>query len=200
MIKFGFLTHECSPCLFVKRSGAEIAIIGIYVDDIVMIRTDAAVAAAMAVLKAEFKVKDLGVLFFCLGLLVRQVSSGIILHQTNYTSKVLKRFNMYGVMKATKTPMVLRSLKPESDIFGPRRDRETVLSEKYPYKEAIGALLYLANCSRPDIAFTVSVLARYSSEPAKRHWTGVKQLLRYLADSTSYGTRGERVPSVSRTW
>ena len=59
LIKCGFSTHECSPCLFIKRNNAEIAIIGIYVDDIVMVGTDAAVAAAMAALKAEFKVKYL---------------------------------------------------------------------------------------------------------------------------------------------
>jgi hypothetical protein len=182
----------------VKRSGAEIAIIGIYVDDIVMIGTDAAVAATMTTLKAEFKVKDLGILSFCLGLQVSQTSSGILLHQTNYTSKVLRRFNMHGVMKTTKTPMMVRSLKPESDVFGPRRDRESILGDKYPYKEAIGALLYLANCSRPDISFAVSVLARYSSEPTQRHWTGVKQLLRYLADTTSYGLQYQRGTSAKQ--
>lgn len=187
LIKCGFRTHECSPCLFIKRSGAEIAIIGIYVDDIVMVGTDAAVAAAMTALKAEFKVKDLGILSFCLGLQVSQISSGIILHQANYIMKVLRRFNMREVSRATQTPMVVRNLKPEADVYGPRRGSEGVLGEKYPYKEAIGALLYLANCTRPDIAFAVSVLARYSSEPTKRHWSGIKQVLRYLARTRDYG-------------
>lgn len=187
LIKCGFRTHDCCPCLFVKRSGAEIAIIGIYVDDIVMVGTDAAVAAAMTALKTEFKVKDMGLLSYCLGLQVSQTSTGVMLHQSNYIEKMLKRFNMREVSKATKTPMVVRSLRPESDIFGPRRGSERVLDEKYPYKEAIGALLYLANCSRPDIAFAISVLARYSSEPTMRHWSGVKHLLRYLACTRQYG-------------
>ena len=94
---------------------------------------------------------------------------------------------MREVSRATKTPMAVRTLKPESDIYGPRRGREEVLGDKYPYKPAIGALLYLANCSRPDIAFAVSVLARYASEPTKRHWSGIKQLLRYLAKTMDYG-------------
>jgi hypothetical protein len=183
--------------LFVKRSGAKIAIIGIYVDDIVMVGTDTAIQAAMAALKSKFKVKDLGVLSFCLGLQVNQISTGIVLHQATYISKVLTRFNMGDVTKTTKTPMVVRSLRPESDIFGPRRGSERVLDEKYPYKEAIGALLYLANCSRPDIAFAISVLARYTSEPTKRHWSGAKHVMRYLARTRDYGLlyrRGTKVP------
>jgi hypothetical protein len=104
LIKCGFDTHECSPCIFVKRSDAEVAIIGIYVDDIVMVGTDAAVEAAMAALKTEFKVKDLGYLSFCLGLQVKQIPSGIILHQANYVGKVLTRFNMEQVSKTQKTP------------------------------------------------------------------------------------------------
>jgi hypothetical protein len=195
LVKCGFKTNESSPCLFIKRNEAEIAIIGIYVDDIVMVGSDAAVAAAMAALKAKFKVKDLGMLSFCLGLQVSQTPKGVLLHQASYIKKVLKRFNMGEILRATKTPMVVRNLRPESDVFGPRRGSEKVLDEKYPYKEAIGALLYLANCSRPDIAFAVSVLARSTKEPTKRHWTGMKQVMRYLARTQDYGLlyqRGER--------
>jgi hypothetical protein len=198
LIKCGFKTDESSPCLFIKRNNAEIAIIGIYVDDIVMVGTDAAVAAAMAALKAKFKVKDLGMMSFCLGLQVSQTPNGVLLHQASYIKKVLKKFNMGEVLHATKTPMVVRSLRPESDMFGPRRGSEKVLEDQYPYKEAIGALLYLANCSRPDIAFAVSVLARASNEPTKRHWAGIKQVLRYLARTQDYGLLYQRGDNSGR--
>jgi hypothetical protein len=187
LVKCGFQTHDSSPCLFAKRSGAEVAIIGIYVDDIVMVGTDAAIEAAMTALKANFKVKDLGMIAFCLGVQVRQIPTGIVLYQANYIAKLLERFSMRQATRAARTPMVVRNLKPESDVYGPRHGSEEVLSEKYPFREAIGGLMYLANCSRPDIAFAVSVLARYSSEPTKRHWSGVKQVLRYLAKTKNYG-------------
>ncbi|DAZ97426.1 TPA: hypothetical protein N0F65_009877 [Lagenidium giganteum] len=45
---------------------------------------------------------------------------------------------------------------------------------------AIGALMYLANCTRPDIAFATNLLVRFNHKPTKRHWTGVKQISRYL--------------------
>ncbi|XP_049391702.1 secreted RxLR effector protein 161-like [Solanum stenotomum] len=51
---------------------------------------------------------------------------------------------------------------------------------KYLIFSAIGALMYLTNATRPDIAFSVNLLARYSSSPTRRHWNGVKHILRYL--------------------
>jgi hypothetical protein len=47
--------------------------------------------------------------------------------------------------------------------------------------------MYLANCTRPDIAFSVNLLARYSFAPTRRHWNGVKHVLRYLRGTTNMG-------------
>ena len=49
-----------------------------------------------------------------------------------------------------------------------------------PYLSAVGSLMYLATCTRPDIAFTVSVLARFNANPGRAHWQAVKHLFRYL--------------------
>ena len=58
-------------------------------------------------------------------------------------------------------------------------DEET-LDPEVPYLIAIGALMYLANYTQPDIAFAVNLLSRYSSTPTRRHWNGIKHILRYL--------------------
>ena len=47
--------------------------------------------------------------------------------------------------------------------------------------------MYLANTTRPDIAFAVNLLARYSSAPTRRHWNGIKHILRYLKGTTDMG-------------
>ena len=86
-----------------------------------------------------------------------------------------------------KTPMVVRSLDKEKDIFQPREEREEILGSEYPYLSLIGALMYLANSTRPDIAFAVNLLARHSAAPTKRHWTGAKQILRYLNGTKDLG-------------
>ena len=63
----------------------------------------------------------------------------------------------------------------------------------------IGALMYLANCDRPDIAFAVNLLARYSSEPTKIHWKGINHIFRYLRGTTDLGlfySKSSKLPSI----
>jgi hypothetical protein len=49
-----------------------------------------------------------------------------------------------------------------------------------PYLQAVGALMYLAVATRPDISYSVGVLARFNKNPGLRHWKAVKHLFRYL--------------------
>ncbi|CAM8977362.1 unnamed protein product [Rhodiola kirilowii] len=85
------------------------------------------------------------------------------------------------------TPMVVRSLDVDKDPFRPCEESEEILGQEVPYFSAIGALMYLANCTRPDIAFAVNLLARFSSAPTKRHWNGIKHVLRYLQGTIDLG-------------
>ena len=61
------------------------------------------------------------------------------------------------------------------------------MGPEVPYLSAIGTLMYLANITRLDIAFAVNLLARYNDIPTKRHWTGVKNILRYLNGTKDLG-------------
>nr|GEV65501.1 reverse transcriptase [Tanacetum cinerariifolium] len=62
-----------------------------------------------------------------------------------------------------------------------------VLGPEVPYLSTIGALMYLTNCTRPDISFAVNLLARFSSSPTKRHWNRIKHIFRYLRGTTDLG-------------
>jgi hypothetical protein len=53
----------------------------------------------------------------------------------------------------------------KKDLYRPRENNEKALGPEVPYLSAIEALMHLANNTRPDIAFSVNVLARYSSDP-----------------------------------
>jgi hypothetical protein len=52
-------------------------------------------------------------------------------------------------------------LQEDTDQFMPKQEREEVLGPKYPYLSVIGALMYLANNTRPDVAFAVNYLIRH---------------------------------------
>jgi hypothetical protein len=83
--------------------------------------------------------------------------------------------------------VVVRSLDVKKDPFRPRGGEEEVLGPQVPYLSAIGALMYLANNSRPNIEFAVNLLARHSAAPTKRHWVGVKSIFRYLNGTRDLG-------------
>ena len=87
----------------------------------------------------------------------------------------------------SKTPMVVRSLDMNKDQFRPRDENEELLGPEVPYLSAIRALMYIANCTRPDIAFAVNLLARHSATPTKYHWAGVKNIFRYLNGTRNLG-------------
>ncbi|XP_047261361.1 secreted RxLR effector protein 161-like [Capsicum annuum] len=130
--------------------------------------------------------KDLGKTKLCLGLQIEHLADGVFIHQTAYTQKVLKRFYMDKVYPLSTT-MVVRSLDVSKDPFRPMEEDEEILVPEVPYLSAIGALMYLINATRPDIAFSVNLEARYSSFPMRRHWNGVKHIMRYLKGTIDMG-------------
>ncbi|XP_059294563.1 secreted RxLR effector protein 161-like [Lycium ferocissimum] len=85
------------------------------------------------------------------------------------------------------TLMVVRSLEVTKDPFRPQEENKELLGPAVPYLSAIGALMYLANTTRPDIAFSVNLLVRYSSSPTGRHCNGIKHILRYLKGNIDIG-------------
>ncbi|KAK2434187.1 putative mitochondrial protein [Trifolium repens] len=195
LLKEGYKNDSICPCIFIKRSGSEFAIIVVYVDDINIIGTPEELPKAINCLKKEFEMKDLGKTKFCLGLQIEHVKNGILVHQETHIATLLKRFYM-DKSHPLSTPMVVRSLDVEKDPFKPKEKDKELLGPEVPYLSAIGALLYLANYTRPDIAFSVNLLSRYSSSPTRRHWNGVKHILRYLRGTMDMGLFYPKVPKL----
>ncbi|XP_071572364.1 uncharacterized protein [Temnothorax nylanderi] len=76
--------------------------------------------------------------------------------------------------KTTTSPMdcsvKLSELKNEKDIN----------EKRFPYREAVRSLNYIALISRPDISYAVNTLARFLNNPSDLHWKAVKHVIRYL--------------------
>ena len=188
LIKDGYINKPICPCVFIKKSELGFAILVVYVDDINLFKTPEELTKAATYLKDEFEMKDLGNTKYCLGLKIEHKSNGILIHQLTYVEKVLKQFNM-DKAHPLSSPMIVRSLDAEKDHFRPKEENEALLTLIYEvlYLSAIGALLYLAQCTRLDIAFSVNLLARLSSALTRRHWNGVKHILRYLRRTIDLG-------------
>ena len=182
----GYSNGNDCPCVFIKRSSSGFCIISVYVGDLNIIGNPKDIEEERNHLTTEFEMKDLGKTKYCLGLQFEHLPSGILVHQSAYIQKILEKFNM-NKSYPSKTPMVVRSLEMEKDQFRPQEEGEEILGPEVPYLSAIGALMYLANSTRPDIAFAVNLLARHSAKPTQHHWTGVKNIFRYLNDTKDLG-------------
>jgi len=76
-----------------------------------------------------------------------------------------------------------RSVQTPIDSKAPliKADGSQPPHERTLYQQMIGFLMYLVTCTRPDLAFSVSFLSRFSSHPLKCHYTAVKRVFRYIA-------------------
>ena len=120
----------------------------LYVDDLFVTGMDGLIVDMKRKLSAEFKMKDLGMMHYFLGMEVWQNVDGIFLGQWKYAVDILKRFRMMEC-KAMTTPMAV-NLKLLSVASS-----ESV--DSMMYRQMIFSLMYLTN-TRPDICFAVNTL------------------------------------------
>ena len=129
-------------------------------DDINPVGTLDACRYATDHLKSKFDIKLLGQTTVCLGLQISHLRDGsMFLHQTAYTRHILKQFRMEH-SNALAAPLMGRSCT-DQDPYIPALEEK----DKSKYLASVGALLYLATFTRPDISFAISVLARQLQKP-----------------------------------
>ena len=64
--------------------------------------------------------------------------------------------------------------------MSPKTPEDMVEMAKIPYASAIGSLMYAMLCTRPNIAYAVSMTSRFQSNPGLEHWVAIKAILKYL--------------------
>jgi len=70
----------------------------------------------------------------------------------------------------------------------PKGEEASPQHTNLPYQELVESLMYLAVCTRLDIAHTVSFLSQYNHRYDSSHWAVAKRVLRYLKGSPNLGT------------
>lgn len=96
--------------------------------------------------------KDMGKAAVILGIKIQRYLEGIVLLQSHSIAIVLLRFNMLEV----EGNGVSNPFDPSVKLCKSKR----VSVSQLHYSKAIGCLLYIINCTRPDIAYAVSKLGR----------------------------------------
>ena len=111
-------------------------------------------------LSSSFDMKDMGDSEVILGIRIRKGNNGISISQSHYIEKILKKFN-FESCSPVSTP-IDPSLKLLPNKVSPVSQLE--------YSRAIGCLMYAMISTRPDIAYAVGRLSRYTSNHSLHHW------------------------------
>ncbi|CAI7741721.1 unnamed protein product [Closterium sp. NIES-54] len=181
----GFAPSTVDPSLFLRTDNSLPPFYAlVYVDDLVFATAD---TKALTLVKSELQKRhictDLGELRSYLGLQITQDTARrtITLTQSHMVQQVLQRF---GVQFSSPQPTPLST---SHSLLAPPSDESVKLSGRYP--ELVGCHMYLMTCTRTDLAYPLSLLARYVAPGRHRkvHWDASKRVLRYLCSRSGMG-------------
>lgn len=174
----GFKQSKFDYSLFSKQENNSFTVTLIYVDDIIIGGTDLAyIEKFKRDLNEQFKLKDLGVLKFFLGLEVARNSSGISICQRKYALEILTETGYLGAKPAN-------SLLPQNLKLS--KDGGKTIADASMYRKLVGKLLYLT-ITRPDLSNAVQVLSQFLRSPKQPHLEAAYHVLWYLKGTPRQG-------------
>lgn len=175
---YGFTQTESDHCVFTSYINNVKVTIIIYVDDgLIFCSNQEILNLVIEALKTNFCVRILDLNYF-VGLEIVKSEYAIRITQKRYVEQIIQRFNMSDAHSCS-TPV-----DPNVSLTNCNNDGETV---NFPFREAVGSLLFLASVSRPDISFAVNLVCRYVNNPSIEHVKAVKRILRYLIATKHIG-------------
>ncbi|CAI7813034.1 unnamed protein product [Closterium sp. NIES-53] len=181
----GFAPSTADPSLFLRTdTSLPPFYVLVYVDDLVFASGD---TEALTLMKSELQKRhtctDLGELRSYLGLQITRDRAWrtITLTQSHMVHQVLQRFG-FQFSLPQPTP-----LSTSHSLSAPPLDESVEPSGPHP--ELVGCLMYLMTCTRPDLAYPLSLLARYVAPGRHRkvHWDAAKRVLRYPCNTSGMG-------------
>lgn len=183
LLTHGWKRLNGDPCLFAKhdKDGKTQALLFVYVDDIgVAYLSPKILNETRQMLQSKYKITEVEEEpRWILGMnLQNDVASGTLtLSQWSYVDRLLEQYQMTDC-KPKRTPFPSKT----------KLQRHEGVPVKQPeYRALIGTFLFLAGCTRPDIASAVSQLSRHVGNPSEEHWGCAKHLLRYLNGTRTLG-------------
>lgn len=174
--EIGFKPLNTEQCIFSDQEKQ--TFVYIYVDDCMICGRDLDKCTKIIdQLSKTFAIKDTtGSLFIGLNI-ERKDDGSIFVSQSAFANKLVSRFNMSDCIGSAKLNLNMADL----EIID---DGQTT---NEPYRSLIGALLYLAVASRPDLLFVTTYLSKFNCKPLEKHWRAAKTLLRYVKGTHQYG-------------
>lgn len=160
LVNFGLSKSELHPCVFFNAT----IIVLIYVDGmLIFYKSKDDLDEVKKHMYENFHMKDIGHATKCIGITINQSEGKIEIDQVKYIDEILDKF-ITSNCKIAKTPS-----EPNEKLSITMVTDENDLTGTVPYQEAVGSLLYLAQGTRPDIAFAVTNVSRFNARHSEQH-------------------------------
>ncbi|CAA7056013.1 unnamed protein product [Microthlaspi erraticum] len=178
LVELQFVKCSKEPSVYRKQVKEHLLVVGVYVDDLFVTGTSLELITSFKrEMALNFEMSDLGKLTYYLGIEVLQHQNGITLNQTRYAQRILEEAGMKDC-NMVHTPM-------ETGLNFSKAENEKEIDASL-FRKHVGCLRYLLH-TRPDLSYAVGILSRYMQSPRESYGAAMKQCLRYLKGTTTYG-------------
>ncbi|OWZ19052.1 Yokozuna [Phytophthora megakarya] len=190
LLKLGFMRSRLDPCLYLRRQNDKRTVLGLYVDDVVIVsQRESDSDWMMNKLTERFQIKDMGLTTKWLGIHIEKCEDAIYLHQRTNIDALISELDMENCRSVAIPMESTRNLHNE----GSER-----LFETNTKREAISSLLWLSICTRPDITMPANCLAQFVASRSTANWTAMKRVLSYLHGSRDLNLANMRKQAPQR--
>lgn len=198
-VSAGFIQSPADECVYIRtRSPEDICVFYLHVDDLAI--TGNTIQVFKEEISSYWPMEDLGVAHCVVGIQTTKADRHhYTLGQQAMIHSLLARFGM-SECKPASTPFpgglkLSKSTDAEAADFS-RRD--------LPYRSGVGSLMYLSQCTRPDISYAVGCLSQHLERPCDRHWQAFEHVLQYLQGTSqaviNYRTADSHSLAGNQSW
>ena len=180
LLKNGFVRSIADPCLYTYFEGKNSVSLIVWVDDLLIAASNIELMdKTKAILVQNFKMKDLGLASYFLGIQFKVNKNSVIMQQSKYVDKLLTKFSMEDCkIKLTPSPLGINTQLQKNS---PKLDSSTL------YRNIVGSLIYLMINTRPDICYIVTFLGQFMNNPTVAHLNLAKHVIKYLKGTKDLG-------------
>ena len=162
-------------------------ILTVHVDDMAEAGTGVEIDKLLVTVNTDFTTNNLGELSFFTGRsIIQDTESGALKRNLKAFIEILaKRFDVTTTGRYPAFPCA---------NLGPSMKGES--GGRWPYREAVGSLMWLVVWSKPEIYNATCAVARHVDDPSERHWQAVLQIIKYARGTKDQGLTFERGPNL----
>jgi hypothetical protein len=187
----GYEPLRSDPCVFMKTDpvSQKRTYVAAYVDDFLIISSsEELIAELKSVLRKRFETVDMDGSNRLLGIKYERFENSVYLGQPDYAQKILEGTGMWNTEVNGRTVPVDSVLTPMVESFAHLNDSpELNPARAEEYRSVLMKLSYLAQQTRPDLVYSVNVLAQKLQKPDEHSNKALKRILRYLRGTHDLG-------------